>query len=159
MQQIINKYPQLKTLSNPYIFLKQELEFTNGNQGVDYQTLKNQGIIRHCKPLRNGKLYDYIVNKEYDTIEAWVASYSPTTNAKFERPMLKDVCYGRNRQLYPGTFETNYVMPFADAKVAPSMDSRMHDLANHLRTKKMNADAVMVNFNGLIMPLNSFMRI
>jgi hypothetical protein len=160
MQQIINKYPQLKTVTNPYIFLKQELDFTtNSNQGVNYQKLKNAGFIRHCKPLKNGKLYDYIVNKEYDTIQDWIASYNPTTDVKFERPTLKDVCYGRNRQLYPGSFDTNYVMPFPDVKVAPSTDSRLQDLANHLLSRKMSVDAVMINFNGLIMPLNTFMHL
>jgi hypothetical protein len=159
MQQIINRYPQLKTVANTYIFLKQELDIANGNQGVNYRDLKNSGCIRHCKPLNNGKLSDYIVNKEYDTIEAWVASYNPASNVKFERPTLKDVCYGTNRYVNDNKFETNYVMPFADAKVGPSTDSRLQDLANHLRSKKMTADSVMVNFNGLIMPLNTFMHV
>jgi hypothetical protein len=160
MQAIINKYPQLKTVINPDIFLKQELEFTiNSNQGVDYQKLKNAGFIRHCKPLKNGKLYDYILNKEYDTIENWIASYNPVTNVNFERPTLKDVCYGRNRQLYPGSFETKYVVPFPEDNVVPPIDNRLQKLAEHLLSKKMSADAVMVNFNGMIMPLNVFMRI
>jgi hypothetical protein len=170
MQQIINKYPQLKNVSNPYIFLKQELDFiSHDNEGINYnkydnfqsyKKLKNGGFIRHCKPLKNGKLYDYIVNKEYDTIQDWIASYNPITNVKFERPTLKDVCYGRNRQLYPGTFDTNYVMPFPDDKVVPTMDtSRLQDLAEHLHSKNMNEDSVMVNFNGLIMPLNTFMKL
>ena len=170
MQQIINKYPQLNTLPNPYIFLKQELDLAKDHQGLKhdnyrtYHKLKNSGFIRHCKPLRNGKFYDYIVKKEYDTIEDWVASYNPTgylceTHRPTNRPTLRDVCYGRNNNLYPRSLPENHVMPFADAKVVPPMDSRLQDLANHLRTKKMNADAVMVNFNGLIMPLNSFMHI
>ena len=144
---------------NPYLFLKQELDYTTNGTLNNYQTLKNQGIIRHCKVLNNGKLYDYIVKQEYNSVEDWLASYNPSTPDVMKKPTLHDVCYGQNRHLYQGSFATNYVMPFADAKVDLSIDSKLQDLADHLRSKKMSVDSVMINFNRMILPLDQFMRI
>jgi len=43
------------------------------------------------------------------------------------------------------------------ASVLPTV--QLTDLAEHLKTKKMGTDSVMVNFNGMIMPYKQFMRI
>jgi hypothetical protein len=162
MQQIINKYPQLSNISNPYMFLKQELEITKLHPN-DYSELKNHGWIRHCTPLKNGKLYDYIVKQEYNTIEAWVASWAPTSYLdhvyKIPPPTLKDVCYGINRNQSTGMYSTKYVVPFEEKKVVPTNHLQMKELVDHLESKKMDMSSVMINFNGMILPLHQFMRI
>lgn len=68
---------------NHYLFLRRELDVTQEN----WANAKKDGVIRHCK-LYRGKFLDYIVHKEFKTIEEWVAD----AGGKME-----DVLYGENR--------------------------------------------------------------
>jgi hypothetical protein len=163
MLQLINRYPQLN-VSNPYLFLKQELEITKLHPN-EYNALKNAGWIRHCKQLRNGRLYDYILKQEYTTIEQWVASWKPTSFVdlalRMGTPTVRDVCYGIHRNQAGGLFQTKYVVPFGwkDDEGVPSITDQMKQLVDHLNSKNIGMSSVMVNFNGVIMPLNIFMNI
>jgi hypothetical protein len=69
---------------NSYFFLMRELLVTNKDQ---YVNAKKDNLIRHCKP-HNGKWLDYIVHKEFATLEDWVKDCGGT---------LGDVLYGVNR--------------------------------------------------------------
>jgi len=66
-----------------YLFLKRELEVTADN----WAEAKRKGLIRHCK-LYRGKFLDYVVQKQFNTIEEWVADAGGT---------LEDILYGENR--------------------------------------------------------------
>lgn len=68
---------------NHYLFLRRELEVTADG----WAEAKKRGLIRHCKIYR-GKFLDYVVHKEFNTIEDWVAD----AGGKME-----DVLYGENR--------------------------------------------------------------
>lgn len=69
---------------NPYLFHKRELGVTQG----EWKDARNKGVIRHCKVLYNGKFFDYIVGREYDTLHDWMLEIGAT---------LDDLCYGTNR--------------------------------------------------------------
>lgn len=69
--------------SNNYLFLKRELEVTADN----WQDAKKNGMIRHAK-MYKGKFLDYVVRKQFDTIEEWV---------KDAGGKMEDVLYGENR--------------------------------------------------------------
>lgn len=66
-----------------YFFLRKELEVTRDT----WNAAKQRGEIRHCKIYR-GKFLDYVVHKEFNTIEEWVTD----AGGKME-----DVLYGENR--------------------------------------------------------------
>jgi hypothetical protein len=68
---------------NHYLFLKRELGVTADN----WAEAKRNGLIRHAK-LYRGKFLDYVVHKEFDTIEEWV---------KDAGGKMEDVLYGENR--------------------------------------------------------------
>lgn len=68
----------------PSFFLRNELYFTTPKEWRDAM---NRGFVHHCKP-HNGKWYDYISNRHYDTIEDWVSACGAT---------LDDVLFGVNR--------------------------------------------------------------
>lgn len=68
---------------HPYFFLKRELEV--GTES--WKEAKARGVIRHCKIYR-GKFLDYVVHKEFNTIEEWVADAGGT---------MDDVLFGTNR--------------------------------------------------------------
>lgn len=78
------RFPANEETDNPYLFPKHEL----GKTYPSWERAKKNGEVRHCKILRNGKFFDYVVRQEYDTLEEWMAS----ANIK-----LEDVCYGTNR--------------------------------------------------------------
>ena len=161
MQALITNHLQLN-VSNPYLFLRQELEITKLHPN-DYTSLKNNGWIRHCKILNNGRIYDYIVKQEYNTIEEWLASWAPTNHLEDVyhggKPTMKDVRFGIHRNMSTGMYSTDYVVPFKDAKVEPTMNDQMKQLVAHLESKKMDMSSVMINFNSMIMPFNHFMQI
>ena len=69
---------------NAYFFLRRELEVTNNEE---YVVAKREGRIRHCKPYC-GRFLDYIANKEFKTLEAWVNDCGG---------YMTDVLYGTNR--------------------------------------------------------------
>ncbi len=68
---------------NNYLFLKRELEVTADG----WRDAKKNGMIRHAK-LYKGKFLDYVVGKQFDTIEEWV---------KDAGGKMEDVLYGENR--------------------------------------------------------------
>lgn len=68
----------------PSFFLRTELYFTTPKE---WRNAMNRGFVHHCKP-HNGKWYDYMSNRHYDTIEDWVSSCGST---------LDDVLFGVNR--------------------------------------------------------------
>lgn len=79
--------------NHPYFFLKRELEVG----AESWKEAKACGEIRHCKIYR-GKFLDYVVHKEFNTIEEWVADAGGT---------MEDVLFGTNRvhkQMY--SYET-----------------------------------------------------
>jgi hypothetical protein len=80
-----------------YFFLKRELEY---NTYKKWRQAKRDGMIRHCI-IHDGKFYDYIVNKHYDSLEDWL--YSVDADASF----YHDVLYGSNR-VHRG-IQPNYV--------------------------------------------------
>jgi len=72
------------TTHDAYFFLRRELEVTDINK---YYKAWDEKKIRHCKPYR-GHWLDYIVRKEFDTLEEWVADTGDT---------MENVLYGVNR--------------------------------------------------------------
>lgn len=66
-----------------YFFLKRELDVTIEG----WLAAKRVGMIRHCK-IYCGKFLDYVVGKEFKTIEEWVADAGGR---------MEDVLYGENR--------------------------------------------------------------
>jgi len=70
--------------NNAYFFLSRELTITNHDE---YLEAKHEGFIRHCKPYC-GRWLDYVVQKEFKTLEAWVNDCGA---------VLSDVLYGTNR--------------------------------------------------------------
>jgi hypothetical protein len=71
--------------ADSYFFLKRELEYDTYEK---WRHAKRTGMIRHCI-IHDGKFYDYIVNKHYDSLEDWLYS----VDALF----YHDVLYGSNR--------------------------------------------------------------
>lgn len=69
--------------SDPYLFLRKELGVTHET----WEEQKRQGNIRHCK-VWNNKFLDYVVRKEFNTLEDWLADCGAS---------LDDVLYGVNR--------------------------------------------------------------
>lgn len=83
-----------------YFFLKRELEVTKDG----WAEAKWNGLIRHCK-IYKGKFLDYVVHKEFNTIEEWVRDAGG---------QLKDVLYGENRvnkQYFKYDSKTGRAMP------------------------------------------------
>ena len=79
------KYPHTDPSTyDPYLFLKREIGVT----ATEWKDAKKNGIIRHCKVIRGGKFYDYIVRKEFASIQDWLQD----AGAK-----LEDILYGTNR--------------------------------------------------------------
>jgi hypothetical protein len=68
----------------PNFFLRSELSFRTPK---DWREALNRGLIHHCKPV-NGKWYDYITNKHYDSLKEWANN----CNATFD-----DILFGVNR--------------------------------------------------------------
>ena len=66
-----------------YFFLKRELGVTASG----WNDAKKEGLIRHAK-IYAGKFLDYVVHKEFNTIEEWV---------KDAGGKMEDVLYGENR--------------------------------------------------------------
>jgi len=81
--------------ADSYFFLKRELEYDTYEK---WRHAKRTGMIRHCI-IHDGKFYDYIVNKHYDSLEEWLYS----VDALF----YHDVLYGSNR-VHRG-IQPNYV--------------------------------------------------
>lgn len=77
--------------SNYYFFFDSELDLPVQTDRKEYVELKNKHI-RHLIPYR-GRYYDYIVNKEYNTLKEWADE-----NGK----NVSSICYGINR-IYQNT--------------------------------------------------------
>lgn len=75
--------------ADSYFFLERELDYTTREAWRD---AKKKGLIRHCT-IHNGKFYDYIVNKHYDSLPDWTTSCGG---------YLHNVLYGTNR-IYNGS--------------------------------------------------------
>lgn len=74
--------------SKPYFFLDKELYLKLKNYD-DFLREKKSGNIRHCKILYKSKtFYDYIVHKEFNSLEEWAADCGCT---------IDNVRYGVNR--------------------------------------------------------------
>lgn len=71
----------------PYFFLHREV-------GKELRFLADNRLLRHCKLYKDTKYYDYIVLKEFNSIEEWVHDCGGN---------IADVCYGfsRNDQYNP----------------------------------------------------------
>ncbi len=80
--------------ADSYFFLEEELRIKTREA---WKEAKKNGKIRHCI-IHDGKYYDYIVNKHYDSLEEWLDSANGT---------YTDVRYGTNR-VHNGT-KPNYV--------------------------------------------------
>jgi hypothetical protein len=76
---------------NHYLFLKRELGVTADT----WTEAKKNGLIRHAK-LYRGKFLDYIVQKQFNTIEEWVADVGGK---------MDDVLYGENRVVQGSNWE------------------------------------------------------
>ena len=72
------------TTHDTYFFLRRELDVTDMNK---YKKAYSEGKIRHCKPYRGG-WFDYIVRKEFTTLEEWIKDAGDT---------MENVLYGVNR--------------------------------------------------------------
>ena len=88
--------------SDCYFFLKKELGVTADT----WNAAKAAGQIRHCKPYR-GQFMDYVVKKNFDTLEEWAADAGGSLN---------DVLYGTNRVRcfdcqYNAVTDTHYQVP------------------------------------------------
>lgn len=89
--------PDWKWLTyNCYFFLRSELEVKDKAQ---WDIAKRAGKIRHCKIYR-GRFLDYVVQKEFNTLEQWVADAGGR---------IEDVIYGDNRVNRHGTAWENGV--------------------------------------------------
>jgi hypothetical protein len=70
--------------NDSYFFLKRELDYKSPQA---WKEAKKNGLIRHCI-IHDGKFYDYIINKHYDSLTHWIASCGG---------FMCDVLYGTNR--------------------------------------------------------------
>jgi len=70
--------------ADSYFFLERELDYTTREAWRD---AKRKGLIRHCV-IHDGKFYDYIVKKHYDSLLDWATSCGGS---------LSNVLYGTNR--------------------------------------------------------------
>lgn len=98
--------------ANPYLFLKRELTLIPEN----WQVGKENGTIRHCKVLRNGKFFDYIVKREFNTLEEWLADAKDT---------MDNVMYGVNRvhtQEYVRTADGKWIDQRGTPRYVPLKD-------------------------------------
>ena len=73
-------------LSSPYFFLAKEVGIPVPANRDEYQYLKTN-IIRHLT-MSNGRYYDYIVDKYYDTLKEW---------AQANNSSVQDISFGINR--------------------------------------------------------------
>jgi len=78
--------PMRRALCKLYFFFNRELTVNNTNDPVVYNQLKNDSI-RHLIPYK-GHYFDYIVNKEYNTLHEW---------AEENGEDVGNICYGVNR--------------------------------------------------------------
>jgi hypothetical protein len=67
----------------PYFFFNRELDYDSVVDEVEYAKLKNESI-RHVVPY-SGRYYDYIVRKEYESLNEWAVENGET---------LDNICYG-----------------------------------------------------------------
>jgi hypothetical protein len=74
----------MHTQNDYYFFFDSELNIPSTSDRKIYLQLK-ETQLRHCIPYK-GKFFDYIVKKEYATLEEWAADNRKTTH---------DICYGR----------------------------------------------------------------
>lgn len=151
---------------NHYLFLKRELEVTADN----WAEAKRNGLIRHAK-LYRGKFLDYVVHKQFNTIEEWVAD----AGGKME-----DVLYGENRvkdrwvwnydyttrQHTRVPYKAKYVelalllqrlgyVPPPEVQIPEPNVTEM--LTLEMRMRGLTIDNVYVLANGAIVPWKTFM--
>jgi hypothetical protein len=67
--------------SKPCFFLSREI-------GQDAEMLRAAGMYRHCKLNKDGRFYDYIADKFFNTLEEWVEDCNSST---------RDVLFGYNK--------------------------------------------------------------
>ena len=63
----------------PYFFFNRELDYESVVDEVEYAKLKNESI-RHLVPY-SGRYYDYIVRKEYDSLNEWALENGETLDS------------------------------------------------------------------------------
>ena len=125
-----------------YMFLKRELSVTNKEQ---YLKAKTQNLIRHCKPYR-GKWLDYVVHKEFDTLEDWVKDCGAT---------MGDILYGVNRvhlstrQPYtPKYICLGHLLEHLDYKAPPVVDTQLQTVEDILTSHGLSLSNLWVIANG-----------
>lgn len=144
--------------SGQYFFLSSELSV---KRPVQYTESINNKKIRHCIPY-NGKYYDYIVKKEFNTLAEWVMDADATAN-------LEMVCYGTNH-LHKGgrtqyitlrdllkkfNYEMRWINP--EDSVEPEEEEKI-DLEFILDFHNLTLDNLWVIKDGDIKPFNSYLK-
>jgi hypothetical protein len=94
------------TTHDAYFFLRWELEVDTYPK---YINAYSEGKIRHCKPYR-GHWLDYIVRKEFDTLEEWVKDTGDT---------MENVLYGVNRVHKQDAYASQMAGKFVGKPEAP----------------------------------------
>lgn len=137
---------------NSYFFLAREVNYIVRSNS-DFDRLKNDGLIRHCKPNKySSGFYDYIVNENYNTLEEWLDSCVVEPGER--KPTMAHVMYGIYRwDRKTQTFDDNYV----------SLKSLMDDLpppANKvesiLTSQNMTLSHLWVQFGSMFLSWDRF---
>jgi hypothetical protein len=144
--------------SGQYFFLSSELSVKTPVQYVE--AIKNKKI-RHCIPY-NGKYYDYIVKKEFNTLAEWVMDADATAN-------LEMVCYGTNHLHKGGQSQCitlrlllskyQFQLPLINPEdgVEPEEEEKI-DLEFILDFHRLTLDNLWVIKDGDIKPFNTYLR-
>ena len=93
-----------KDARKPNLYFFDKIELT-----MNVETLRERGLFRHCKFYKD-KYYDYIVKKEFGTLEEWIADCGALTS---------NIMYGVNR--FDG--HTSYIeLSVINALLTPDTD-------------------------------------
>lgn len=82
------------SIRNPYFFCSQE---PVADKWKEWDLLRNEGQIRHCVPYMN-QFFDYIVYKEFSTLEAWFEDCRSAFAIPAETKMEDSIQYGRRKK-------------------------------------------------------------